>query len=306
MMRRGLFLLVLAGSLVLGLSCLRARNAPGEQDAAGSSPTPAAPDVRITGPPSTQTTLRAVAAEIKREQGLVLEVSQNLTGEEALQALSDDKVDIAIMTKPFGGLERAAHPDLELYSTPLGMQVAVMGVSSDLWDSGFRAITKENMRAIYELKTTNWHEAGGPDEKVKFYNLAQGQGIWEIFAEWLYGDNRKAPLPKTETLATSADVRDALEFTPGAIGPMGAGFADGSRCHALGIDLPHTIAKPMPEQVASGDYPMVRPILAMTVGRPTLAIRAVTEFLTGPKGQALIKASGAMGVEAVPTPTPEP
>jgi phosphate transport system substrate-binding protein len=130
--------------------------------------------------------------------------------------------------------------------------------------------------------------------------------VWEIFATWLYGDPRKAPLPKVEKVANSQDARDALEFTAGAFAPIGASLVDGDRCRALGLDIDGKVVTPTPQAVASGAYPLVRPMVGVCNGRPTLNIRVVTEFLTGEAGQKLIKSSGAMGLEAVPpAPTPE-
>ena len=76
--------------------------------------------------------------------------------------------------------------------------------------------------------------------------------------------------------------------------------------HCLTLDLPKGIARPAAEDIASGSYPIVRPINAVVVGRPILATRAVTEFLTGPAGQALVKRSGALGLEAVPKAPADP
>ncbi len=83
---------------------------------------------------------------------------------------------------------------------------------------------------------------------------------------------------------SSEDARDALEFTPGAIAPLAAPLVDDARCHALGIDLHGSVARPTAADVAAGTYPIVRPIVAVVVGRPTLNIRVVTEYLTGPAG----------------------
>jgi phosphate transport system substrate-binding protein len=182
--------------------------------------------------------------------------------------------------------------------------VVAVGISTDVWDAGLHALPPDKLQAIYEQKIKNWKEVGGPDEAITFYNFEQGTGIWEIFAQWMYGDNRKAPLPKVQSVPNSEDARDDLEFTPGAIVPIGAGLVDGSRCHSLGIALPAGPAFPNAADVAAGKYPAVRPIVAVVIGRPTLNIRKLTEYLTGKDGQALLKQTGALGLDAVPKPPP--
>jgi len=258
------------------------------------------PDVRIAGTLSNKPLLIELVHAIKAKKGLQIAFTTDLTSVQAVDAVANEKVDIALITRALTGEDRASYPAVNLNTIPVGMEVVALGVSGDLWDAGVKTITKETMRAIYEQKITNWKDAGGPDEKITLFNFEQGLGVWEMFAEWLYGDNRKAPLPKVEIMGSSKDARDSLEFTPGAIAPLAAPVVDGVRCHALAIDLGERLAKPVPEVVASGTYPIVRPINAVTIDRPALAIRAVTEFLTGKEGQALLNKCGDMGLDAVP------
>jgi phosphate transport system substrate-binding protein len=264
------------------------------------------PDLRIAGTLSTKPLLTVLARVMKDTKGLRVAISNAVVSTDGIDAVATGKVDIALITKPLTGEDRSQYPEMELVTVPIGMEVVALGVSNDLWDTGVKTVTKETMRKIYEQKITNWHTADGPDEKVRLFNMEQGQGVWEIFAEWLYGDNRKAALPKIDKVATNEDARDALEFTPGAIAALASPLVDGSRCHALAIDLGEHLAKPTPEDVASGAYPMVRPIIAVLVGRPALATRAVTDYLTGPDGQALVRKTGNMGLDAVPKPPPAP
>jgi phosphate transport system substrate-binding protein len=265
-----------------------------------ASSTPAI-DVRIATSISTRPLVAAAARVLKQEKGLQIAVSANLTSLDSLDALANGKADIAFLTKPLSGEDRAKYPDVDLVGVPVGMQVVALGVSSDVWDAGVHIISQDHMRAIYEQKITNWKDIGGPDEKITLFTFEEGAGVWEILAEWLYGDNRKAPMPKAGDVANSQDARDALEFSSGAIAPIGASVVDGVRCRALSIDLPDQVVSPTPLQVALGKYPLVRPMIAVTIGRPTLANRIVTEFLTSPEGQALIKNTGAYGVDAIPT-----
>jgi len=263
-------------------------------------------EVYIAAPPSTKQLLTSEAAAIKEKKGVHVTVYANYSSVDALLAVGTQGVNIGIMTKPISGVERSQYPYAEFISVPIGMEVVALGVSDDVWDSGLRMISRDTMRGIYEKKITNWKEIGGPDEKITLFNFQQGQGTWELFAEWLYGDNRKAPLPKTDKVNSSEDARASLEFTAGAISPLAATLVDGTRCHALAIDLGESIAKPTNEYVAAKTYPIVRPIIAVVLGRPALGTRVVTDFLTGPEGQEIVRKAGDLGLGAVPKATPNP
>ncbi len=273
--------------------------------ALGADPTPSA--VRIAAPVSTKTLVEALIREIKRDKGVTVTANYDNTSAEALDEMGQEQADIAIMTHLVTGEDRAHYPELDLHVAPVGMETVALAVSSDVWNANFRTITKQNVKDIYEGKVKNWKEIGGPDVKVTMFNVPEGQGIWETFAEWLYGDNRKAPLPKGVKAPTSEDSRDDLEFSEGGFAPMAAAFVDDSRCHALLLeDTEGHVSKPKAAFTANGDYPICRPIIAVTVGPPSLDIRTVTEYMTSPAGQALVGKFGALGEEAVPTPTPVP
>jgi phosphate transport system substrate-binding protein len=259
-------------------------------------------DVQIAAPFSTNQLCNGVSRALKDEDGIDVASKMKLTSAECLDALTQGAADIALITGSLSGEQRANTPDLDLVVVPIGMEVVAVGVSSDVWDSGLHALPPDKLQAIYEQRVKNWKEVGGPDEAITFYNFEQGAGIWEIFARWLYGDNRKAPLPKVQSVPNSADARDDLEFTPGAMVPIGAAYVDGTRCHSLGIVLTSGTVFPTAANVAAGTYPVVRAINAVVIGRPTLNIRKVTEYLTGTSGQALLKDMGAMGLDAVPKP----
>jgi phosphate transport system substrate-binding protein len=261
-------------------------------------------DVEMVGPFSTNPICEGVKRAMKEQYGMEVGTRMKLTNAEVLDALAQGTSNLALLTGSLTGLQRAAYPDLDLVEVPIGMEVVSIGISTDVWDAGLHALPPDKIQSIYEQKVKNWKQVGGPDEAITFYNFQQGSGVWEIFAEWLYGDNRKAPLPKVQSVGSSEDARDDLEFTPGAIVPIGAAFVDGTRCHSLGILLPGGPAFPTAQDVASGKYPAVRPIIAVVVGRPRLSIRKVTEYLTGKDGQAMIRESGAFGLEAVPKPPP--
>jgi phosphate transport system substrate-binding protein len=285
--------------LVCALVCLSLLPVARGQDQT-EAPEAAHVDVQLVAPFSTNQLCGGVARAIKDAAGLQVGSKMKLTNVECLETLTDGDADIALVTGSLTGEERANTPNLDLVVIPVGMEVVAVGVSQDVWDSGLHALPPEKLQAIYEQRVKNWKEVGGPDEAITFYNFEQGAGIWEIFAKWLYGDNRKAPLPKVQSVPNSADARDDLEFTPGAIVPIGAAYVDGTRCHSLGIILPSGTVFPVAADVAAGKYPVARPINMIVIGRPTLSIRKVTEFLTGAPGQALVRQMGAMGLEAVP------
>ena len=266
-----------------------------------------APDVRITGPISTRELLLGVVRSMVGKNIHVGATAQ-LTSADALDALASGTANVAIVTRAITLEDKEQYPEIDFHAIPIGMEVIALAVSDDLWRAGLHTINADAVQSIYEQKATNWKQFGGPDEKITFFSSVQGLGIWETFTTWLYGDNRKAPYPKFDKVNSSEDDRDSIEFNNGAIAPLDASLVDGARCHALGIELKGGVVNPTVADVLAKKYPIVHPLFAVVIGDPALNVRVLTEFLTGKEGQALIRKTGAFGLDAVSnaSPTPRP
>ncbi len=177
-------------------------------------------------------------------------------------------------------------------------------VPSDVWESGVRSLSRAQAQEIYEGKLVNWKEAGGLDEPIKFYNPAQGQGVWELFVTWVYGDIRKAPLGESfEAAADGTEARNLVEFHAGSLSVIPALMADPKRgVHALALrgDDGQSI-EPTAPVVRERNYPLARQLFLIAGERPTGDVRKLLEYMRSAEGQAAVGKSG----EFVPAFAPE-
>lgn len=79
----------------------------------------------------------------------------------AVQMLAEGQADAAFTVRPMTGEERAIAPEKPFMEVPIATQATAVLVSRDVWESGVRALSKEQMRQIYEREVTNWKELGG-------------------------------------------------------------------------------------------------------------------------------------------------
>lgn len=114
-----------------------------------------------------------------------------------------------------------------------------------------------------------------------------------MFVIWLYDDVRKAPLSKAEVLDTPDEVRDTVEFNSGSISLLEYGEMPKAGLRALAVELDNgNVVEPTLANIASSKYPLSRPLLLVTSGKPTGAIKAMLGFMLGEKGQAAVKKAG--------------
>jgi phosphate transport system substrate-binding protein len=225
-----------------------------------------------------------------RELNIELKVYQEISSGIAIDALRTDRAEVIITVRPLTGEDRAVVPSKLLQEYPLGLHAVAVVVSPDVWAAGVRSLTKAQLRGIYQLDIKNWKEVGGPDLPITFYSYDKGKGVWEQFATWIYGDLRKAPLPKSEILVNGMDVRNTLAFNKGVIALAAPVWADGKDAFALALeDEKGTPVEPTLPMLSNRRYPMVRQLFVIFGDKPVGPRKRFLEYLLSPAGQDILR-----------------
>jgi len=215
-----------------------------------------------------------------------------------LTALGNRATQIALCSRALTPTDRAEFPGIQFNEIPVGTQMLVLAVSRDVFVGGVRILSAEQMRGIYEGRITNWQQVGGPDLRIRLLMHEQGRGVWELFAQWLYGEIKKAPLWTGETMRNFQEARNLLEFTAGGCAVLPPALIDSRYHFALSISgSKGQVIQPTVANAVEGKYPLSRPLVMVTAGRPAGGARVVVDFMTGEKGQELIKRHGYVGLE---------
>ena len=174
-------------------------------------------------------------------------------------------------------------------------------VSPDVWEGGVRALSRGQMRDIYEGRVTNWKDVGGPDRRIVFFNKEPGRGTWEVFAHWLYGDPKKAPQVSFREVGANEEARNKVASTRGAMSQLSASWADGKAVFALALkDDAGAAVEPTNANIKAGRYPMSRPLFLITNGPPQGDAKAFVDFVleppgSGPRAQTRLPGRGRAG-----------
>ena len=237
--------------------------------------------------------VNAAARRIKKDLGFDLRVATDGGNAPAIASMAEEAADIALTSRGMTAEESGFWPGRNFVETRMGMQALVIVVPDQVWQRGVRSLTREQLRDIYEKKLTNWKEVGGDDRAIVFYSREVGGSVWEMLMIFLYEDTRKAPMSHAEILADASDVAASVEFNSGSISVLEYGGFKEGRIHALGIKLPDgSVVGPTAANVASGRYPIARPLMMITARKPTGGVRRFIEFMLGPAGQEFVKKTG--------------
>ena len=240
----------------------------------------------------------AEAAEILRaERGMEIRVDTQGGSSGGISMLGDGLVQIGMASKPLGAEDRAKYPSVPFHPTRIGEDAVALIVSKDVWEGGIRSLSRQEMRDIYEGRITDWKALGGKPQRIAFFNKEPGRGTWEVFAQWLYGSAKAAPQASFPEVGGNEEARNKVASTRGALSQLSASWADGRRVFALGLKLEDgTVVGPTPPNLASGKYPLSRPLLLLTRGEPEGNAKVFTDFLLGERGQDLVRKHGYLGV----------
>jgi phosphate transport system substrate-binding protein len=150
-------------------------------------------------------------------------------------------------------------------------------------------LTTGKVRNIFAGNITNWSQVGGADEEITVIAREEGSGTRAAFEELVMEEELI-----TETailLPSNGAVRTAVSGDPNAIGFLSLGLVN-EEVKAFDIDgVAATV-----ENCINETYPIVRPLLFLTLGEPTGKVAEFIDFCLGAEGQAIVTAEGYIPV----------
>lgn len=248
--------------------------------------------LRVSG----STTVNPVAvdaAEILRKDGMTITVDSQGGSAGGIAQLGQGQVDIAMSSKPIVDGDRTMFPNTDFVATEVGQDAVGVVVRRDVYDRGVRNLHKEQAKAIFEGRVTNWKEVGGPDLTVFVYDKEPGRGTREQLDKYLYGSGGKAPPPpQADNFAIvggNEETRSKLLSTPGSVGPLSTSFITGHpKLAAVSLDD----VEPTVANIKDGRYPMARPLFLITNGPPTGPAKRFIDYIVSSRGQELVRKHG--------------
>ncbi len=234
----------------------------------------------------------AAVMPVMRAEGIDATIRGEASSSAAIQILADGQADAVFTIRPLSGEDRSLAPEKLFTEIQIAIQATAVLVSRDVWESGVRAVTKEQLRRIYEREITNWKQLGGEDRAIKFYNYERGQGIWEQLVQWIYGEIRRAPLGNFEIVVSGEDARNTVEFNGGSISIAPPRWIDRKEVFALALRDGDSAVEPTRPHLIDRSYPLARPVFAVFSDKPTGGRQRMVDFLLSEKCQQVLDRTG--------------
>lgn len=254
--------------------------------------------LKINGSTTVNLPAAEAAETLRAEKQMDIQIDTQGGSSGGISALGDGRVQIGMSSKPVSDDDRQKYPQVQFNPIHIGEDAVAMIVSKDVWDGGVKALSKDQIKDIYEGKITNWKDVGGPDQRIAFFNKEPGRGTWEVFAHWAYGDPKKAPQVSLPEVGGNEETRNKVGSTRGAISQLSSSWADGTKVFALALQGENgEQLQPTPQNIATHKYPMSRPLFIITNGESTGAAKTFVEFMLSERGQEMVKKHGYLALD---------
>ncbi len=236
----------------------------------------------------------AEASEILRaEMKMDIQIDTQGGSSGGISMLGEGLVQLGMASKHISDDDRAKFPKCDYKEIHIGEDAVAMIVSADVWDGGVKALSKAELKGIYEGAIKNWKDVGGPDRRIAFFNKEPGRGTWEVFVHWIYGNPKLAPQVSFPEVGGNEETRNKVASTKGALSQLSSSWADGKTVFALGLKSETgEVIQATSETIATHKYPMSRPLFLLSNGAPAGEAKLLVDFVLSGRGQALVKKHG--------------
>lgn len=233
-------------------------------------------------------TQRLAEEYMKSHQGEVVQVNGGGSGT-GIAALINGSIDLAMASRPMKDDEKAkAAQSRGSAVTEFPIALDALGIFVN--DANpVQHLTIPQLRAIFEGKTKNWSEVGGPNAPIILYGRESSSGTYDYFREHVLDKGDFAP--QVQTLQGTAAIINAVGHDANGIGYGGIAYAKEVRPLAVQAEGGQPVA-PSEATVADGTYPLSRKLFFYFPSNAPERVTKFAQWAVTPEAQALVTKVG--------------
>lgn len=153
-------------------------------------------------------------------------------------------------------------------------------------------LTLDKLAAIFSGSVSNWKEVGGSDLPIVVLSREVNSGTHVYFKEHVLRRGKEIQVEFAASalmLPSSQAIADEVAQNPGAIGYFGMGYISArEKALAIAMDSASPYIQPTIENVVSQAYPISRPLIMVTHGKPSGLVARFIDFVLSPQGQKIV------------------
>lgn len=186
----------------------------------------------------------------------------------AVEAVRFGKIDVGLVARALDGPEKA-----DLYSQAIGLDaIIVLSYPSN----SVTNLSLQQIRDIYQGKIATWKAFGGEEKGIIPLSREKGSALRAIFLDRVFGKGFDG---QEKAFVIRASKEKILRTIKRVEGSLGYGIVRLDEAREQGVNVLHVEGTlPTAENIRGGAYPLIRPQLIISKGRPR---GTAQEWMTG-------------------------
>ncbi len=213
-----------------------------------------------------------------------------------VRSVGSGLADIGMISREIDPAEREQFSDVDFKEYVIGKDAVAVMVSSEIYDSGVKSLSFEQLRGIYSGKIKNWKEVGGPDREIFVIDKEAARGTRHVFMKAVFGDENAKADGADIIIGSNNEGQTAVAQSDAGITTLSLAW-ENDDVKIIGIIIDGEVVRPTLETIKNGKYPISRDLKLITSGEPTGEVKAFIDFILSEKGQKIVEDSGYVAVK---------
>lgn len=209
--------------------------------------------------------------------------------------VGEKTVHIGMISRDITDEDRKIFPGINFVTHLIGKDAVAVALSSEVYDSGIKTLTFQQIRAIYKGEITNWKNVGGPDKDILVIDKERARGTRHVFMKAVFGDKHAEAEGADLVLGSNNEEQTAIIQSDTAIGMLSLAWLNDD-VKGVGIQIDNEAIEPSKENIVNGKYPISRDLLLVTDGEPEGILKEFIDFIKDGKGQEIVEESGYVDI----------
>lgn len=233
-------------------------------------------------------TQRLAEEYMKTNAGEVVQVNGGGSGT-GIAALINGTIDLATASRPMKDDEKAKakqNRGADIVEHPVALDSLGVFVNNA---NPVQHLTIAQLKDIFQGKTKDWSEVGGPKAQIILYGRESSSGTYDYFREHVLEKGDFAPT--VQTLQGTAAIINAVGQDKNGIGYGGIAYAKDVRALSIAVAGGQPVA-PSEATVADGTYPLSRKLFFYYPANAPERVMKFAQWAVTPEAQALVTKVG--------------
>lgn len=257
--------------------------------------------IRVRGSDSEVNLVQALAETYMDAHDLV---SVGVTGGgsgSGIAALINHKTDLANSSREISEMELyyAHQREVNPYEIVFAQDALAIIINEN---NPVDSVTLEQLGHVYSGKIQSWVDLGGQAEEVTLYDRQSSSGTYIYFRDFVVNDEYDRSMIG---MSGTAQIVEAIRKDPKGVGYVSSGYLSESVMRDLKVlyikaDSSSSGFSPLDQaHIIAGDYPITRPLMQYTDGKPAGTLLDFILYQFSPEGAAIIESNGFYPVDPV-------